>query len=75
MRFNKMKKIEEDIRDILEVVEQVYALEVIDMKKKINNIKRVNVSSIVDIVNEEKKKGNIKTKKDIVQYIQSIIQD
>lgn len=70
-----MKKIEEDIRDILEVVEQVYALEVIDMKKKINNIKRVNVSSIVDIVNEEKKKGNIKTKKDIVQYIQSIIQD
>lgn len=70
-----MKKIEEDIRDILEVVENVYALEVVDMKKKIDNIKRVNISSIVDIVNEEKKKGNIKTKKDIVKYIQSIIQD
>jgi hypothetical protein len=70
-----MKKIEEEIQIILDVVEQVYALEVTDMKKKIDNIKRVKVDSIADIINEEKKKGNLKNKKDIVKFIQSIIQD
>jgi|GEM_PF-2708621 len=70
-----MKKVEEEVRDVVEVIEQLYSLEVSDMSRKIENLKRVNINSVVAFVEKERKKDNFKSKTDIVKYIQSIIQD
>jgi len=70
-----MKKIEEEIRNVVEVIEQIYSLEVSDMNRKIDNLKRINIGSVVTYVKNEQEKGNFKSKNDIIQYIQSIIQD
>lgn len=70
-----MKKIEEQIVNVVEILEQIYSLEVSDMTRKLENLKRINIDSVAAYIQKEQENNNFKNKNEIVKYIQSIIQD
>jgi len=70
-----MKKIEEEIRDVVEIVEQVYSNQATELARKLDNFKRINVDTVAAYIKEEQVKGNFQNRDDIIKYIQSIVQD
>ncbi|MDD3012924.1 MAG: hypothetical protein PHC34_04405 [Candidatus Gastranaerophilales bacterium] len=70
-----MKKMEEEIRNVVEIIEQIYSLEVSDMSKRMENLKRINFDSVAAYIEKEQKNNNFKSRNDLVKYIQSIIHD
>lgn len=70
-----MENVSEAVKDIVDIVEQFYVLRVEDLTKKLENIRRINVDSLIDLIQNEISENNIKTKRDIVKYVESIILD
>jgi len=70
-----MDDISKSVKDVVDILEQFYVLKFTEVSKKIDNIKRINIDSLADRIQEEVEKGNIKTKSDIVKYVESIIPD
>ncbi|OGI02317.1 MAG: hypothetical protein A2104_06305 [Candidatus Melainabacteria bacterium GWF2_32_7] len=70
-----MENVAEAVKDIVEIVEQFYLLRVEDLTRKLENIRRINVDSLVDLIQNEVNENKIKTKRDIVKYVESIILD
>ncbi|OGI23053.1 MAG: hypothetical protein A2287_00425 [Candidatus Melainabacteria bacterium RIFOXYA12_FULL_32_12] len=70
-----MENVAEAVKDIVEIVEQFYLLRVEDLTRKLENIRRINVDSLVDLIQNEVNESKIKTKRDIVKYVESIILD
>ena len=64
-----------DVNDVIQTVEQVYINSASNLNKKLDNIKRINIETLTELVEKETENGHIKEKKDIVKYIEQIIQD
>ena len=64
-----------EIQEIIEILEQFYTLEIDELNNKLKNIKRIDINSLVNLIESEKEKKYIKSRKDLVKYIKSIIQD
>lgn len=70
-----MDNLAESIKDVVSIVEQFYILKSEDITKKLENIRRINLDSLINLMEIEVQKDNIKSKKDIIRYIESIILD
>ena len=67
--------IESEVKNVLEIVEQVYLIKSVAAEKKLNNIKRINFDSLVNLIQKEISNDRIKSPKDMVNYIETIIED
>ena len=64
-----------EIKDVLDVMEQLYDSWLTTLKEKKTNIKRVNLNAIAELISIQKAKGEINDRKDIIKYIDGIICD
>ncbi|EKE03608.1 MAG: hypothetical protein ACD_20C00176G0003 [uncultured bacterium] len=64
-----------EIKDVLDVMEQIYDSWLTTLKEKKTNIKRVNLNAIAELISIQKAKGEINDRKDIIKYIDGIICD
>ncbi|HBH17425.1 MAG TPA: hypothetical protein DDX14_00500, partial [Cyanobacteria bacterium UBA9579] len=58
-----------EIKDVLDVMEQIYDSWLTTLKEKKTNIKRVNLNAIAELISIQKAKGEINDRKDIIKYI------
>jgi hypothetical protein len=76
MTTEKPKNTEvEDIEEILDIIEGVYLEWIDSLKTKMKNIRKLNLKSLNTLIELEKQRGRIKGKKDIIRYIEGLIQD
>ncbi|OGI18765.1 MAG: hypothetical protein A2287_08905 [Candidatus Melainabacteria bacterium RIFOXYA12_FULL_32_12] len=67
--------ISNEIKEVLEVMEQLYDSWLTTLKAKKDNIKRINLDSIIELIALQKAKGEVKNRRDIIAYIDGIIGD
>lgn len=60
---------------VLRLVEKIYKLQGDDIKKKIDNIHRINIGTFLQQVNSMKDSGEIKDESDLLELIENIIKD
>lgn len=64
-----------EIREVIDIVEHLYETWLVNVRNRLDNLKRINVDSLAELIEYEKEKGRIKDKNDIIKYIESITQD
>ncbi|EKE03915.1 MAG: hypothetical protein ACD_20C00129G0011 [uncultured bacterium] len=69
------KDIYQEIQETMQIVEQIYEMWASNLKKRLDNLKRINIESLIVLIEYEKANGNIKNKSDIIKYIDGITQD
>lgn len=62
---------ESEVRSILNIMEKLYSLEIKYVAEKLENIKRINIDSLMEFVEYNK----LNDASDLIQYVQGIIQD
>lgn len=70
-----MKNIESKVKDILNIIEWVYEKEENNFRIKRDNLKRINADVLIKALKNKADKGEIKDEKDIISYIELILQD
>ena len=69
------KDIYQEIQETMQIVEQIYEMWASNLKKRLDNLKRINIESLIVLIEYEKTNGSIKNKADIIRYIDGITQD
>jgi hypothetical protein len=69
------KDINQEIQEIVQIVEQMHEVCLTNTKKRLENLKRINIELLTIFVESERQNGNMKGKKDIIKYIDSLTQD
>lgn len=73
--FINENAISEEVKDTLNVIEQIYGVMLMNLQNRVNNFKRINIDSLIEFAKYEYVNGRIKNRKDIIKYIESITQD
>jgi len=60
---------------VIGILEGIYEIFIESLKTKIENLDKINIETLTELILKESEKGNIKERKDIIKYIEQIIQD
>jgi len=75
MNQSGLKQIESDVNEALHYLETFLGLEINELKRQIENIKRINVQILAQHIQAQIELGLHKDKNEIIQDIRSIIRD
>jgi len=72
---NKYNPTSDNIEELIDVTEKLYQIWFADIKRKLDNISRIQLASFMELIEYNIENGDIKTDKDVISYIEQIIQD
>lgn len=65
----------DEVAEFIKILEIIYKNDIAKLRKKISHLKDINIEAFMALIKKEIASNNIKSKYDVLDYIEEIVQD